>query len=80
MEKIINGIVHIPAQEAAFELATTQLRVLMLLKRKDLDGTLVDGEWFVSRPSLECCKTHGKDVKVEQGCTSYCSSGGCGCK
>lgn len=67
-------------EEAAAALQTTHLRVLMLLKEKELVGEEIDGAWFVTRESLKCCMTHGKDLKVQMGCKSYCSSGGCGCK
>ncbi|MBT0665951.1 hypothetical protein KI809_16695 [Geobacter pelophilus] len=65
---------------AAAVLQTTQLKILMLLKNKALLGEEVGGEWYVNRDSLECYKAHGKDIKIEMGCKSYCSSGGCGCR
>lgn len=65
--------------QAAEELQTTEMKVLMLLKNKSILGEETDGEWYVNRDSLECFKAHGKDMKVEMGCKSYCSSGGCGC-
>jgi hypothetical protein len=77
---MIDGISCISAAEAASELNTTQLKIMMLLKQKALIGMELDGEWFVTRDSLECCKTHGIVMKVETGCKTYCSSGGCGCK
>ena len=80
MERTINGITYVSAAEAAEYLATTQLKVLMFLKKKYLIGTEIDGEWFVTRESLECCKEHGRDMKTEMGCKSYCTSGGCGCR
>lgn len=79
MALTIDGIEHVTAQEAAAELATTQLRVMMLLKEKALLGIEADGEWLVTRASLECCKIHGADLKVARGCATSCSSG-CGCK
>ena len=65
--------------KAAEELQTTKMKVLMLLKNKALLGEEIGGEWYVNRDSMECYKAHGKDMKTEMGCKSYCSSGGCGC-
>jgi len=80
MARTIDGIEHVTVHEAAAELSTTHLRVMMLLKEKALLGIEAEGEWLVTRDSLECCKTHGADRKVARGCTTSCSSGGCGCK
>jgi excisionase family DNA binding protein len=76
-ETVTEGYVSI--QEAARLLETTPTRILMLLKEKGLEGVLSGDEWLVSRDSIACCKTHGRDMKTEQGCRTYCSSGGCGC-
>jgi len=66
--------------KAAEELQTTEMKILMLLKSKAVIGEEIEGEWYVNRDSLECYKSHGKDMKVEMGCKTYCSSGGCGCR
>jgi hypothetical protein len=79
MERMIDGVACVTAGEAAARLKTTPVRVLMLLKEKALEGMQVDGEWYVTEGSLACCITHGRDMKTEQGCRTYCSSG-CGCK
>ncbi len=79
MDILIDGVDYAPASEAANELKTTELRVLMLIKQKSLTGCMADGEWFVSRESLACLKTHGLDPIQKQKCGSGCSSGGCGC-
>lgn len=71
---------YLTTAEAAENLGTTPTKVLMLLKSRDLKGLEIEGEWFVEPDSLACCKAHGIDVKSAQGCASYCSSGGCGCK
>jgi hypothetical protein len=36
-------------------LATTETRVLMMLKKNELQGNQVDGEWFVDKASLQLC-------------------------
>ena len=74
------GMDYLTVAEAAEYLETTATRVLMLLRKDDLKGREIDGAWFVEPASLVCCKAHGIDLKVEKGCVSYCSSGGCGCK
>lgn len=66
--------------ESAAALATTPTKILMLLKNGDLKGEEIDGEWLIDADSLACCKSHGIDMKTVNGCASYCSSGGCGCK
>jgi hypothetical protein len=79
METSIAGVTHVTAAVAAEELQTTQLKVLMLLKQKALTGSMVDGEWFVSRESLDCAKVHGIDRSVQSQCKTSCSTGSCGC-
>ena len=80
MERIVDGTPHVPIEEAVQELKTTHLRVLMLLKNKDLSGCQVDGEWLVERSSLDCLKLHGiKPVKTG-GCATSCNPTACGCK
>lgn len=70
---------YVTVDEAAALLETTPTRILMLLRDKALIGEQQGDSWLVSRESIACCKTHGKDMKKEQGCKTYCSSGGCGC-
>lgn len=65
--------------EAAAELATTQVKVLMLLKQKALEGELVDGEWSISRASLMRLKLVGIGPAQQPSCRSTCTSSGCGC-
>ncbi|BCS53109.1 hypothetical protein [Geobacter sp. SVR] len=63
--------------EAAAELATTEMKVLMLLKRKELEGELVEGEWRISRQSLAHFRTHGPiSAESTTSCASACR--GCG--
>jgi len=80
METMINGTPHVTAAEAAQFLHTTQLRVLMLLKRNDLAGCQAEGEWFVEKRSLDCLKRHGIDPPEMAACRAACSSSACGCK
>jgi hypothetical protein len=80
MAHIIDGIAYVTPDEAAEMLATTPMRVLMLLRAKALVGIEVDGGWLVSSDSVACCTAHGTDAKVAKGCATHCTSGGCGCK
>ena len=80
MAIMIDGVEHVTAEEAAQQLSTTQMRILMLLKEQALVGSQVDGVWYVSQPSLACASAHGTDQHVAKGCRTYCSSSGCGCK
>jgi hypothetical protein len=80
MELMIEGIPHIPIAEAAQELMTTHLRVLMLLKHKVLTGRQVEGEWHIEKNSLECLKKHGMDNLEQASCRTSCTASACGCK
>ncbi len=80
METIIEGAPHVPIAEAAQELKTTHLRVLMLLKRNALSGCQVEGEWYVEKSSLDCLQRHGIDPVGTVNCATSCNSSTCGCK
>ncbi|MBI2355211.1 MAG: hypothetical protein HYV06_09310 [Deltaproteobacteria bacterium] len=73
----------IPIDEAAEELATTGLRLLMLIREGKLEGCEEGGAWQVSRNSLERLRGEGVAPPVQQkGCASTCTSSksGCGCR
>jgi hypothetical protein len=80
MAVIINGIEYLPASAVAEQLATTQLKVLMLLKEKVLSGEMIDGEWYVTTGSLACYDAHAQDPVKQEGCRTSCTSKGCGCR
>ena len=67
--------------EAVEELATTSMRLLMLLREGTVEGVeQEDGSWLISRTSLERLKERGGVPPVKQkGCASSCTSSGCGC-
>ena len=72
------GTSFIPIAEAAHLLETTEMRVLMMLKKKELEGKLEDEAWYVERSSLRLCeKPKAADI-VKAGCGGGCGSGGCG--
>jgi hypothetical protein len=68
---------RVSAAEAAAELGTTHLRILMLIKEGMLEGVQDRGEWFVSRESLVCFKAHGGDAHARRTCRTSCG-GSCG--
>ena len=68
------GMSYVPIAEAAQLLETTEMRVLMMLKKNELQGKTEDDLWFVDRSSLNLCrKPEAADI-VKPGC-----GGGCGC-
>lgn len=69
----------ISAEEAAKELKTTVLNVLMHLKRKRLVGHEIDGTWQISRKSLLDLGQPGQGRVVLEQCGSSCAKkAGCG--
>ena len=79
MEIVINNRIHLSIDMAAKELATTRLRLLMLIKRGALAATMENGEWFVAVDQLDSC--HGLVAAVEpSACRSSCNASTCGCK
>jgi hypothetical protein len=65
--------------DAAEELSTTGLRLLMLLRDGTLVGRELHGEWQITRDSLERLKQAGISVPVQKGCASSCQATTCGC-
>ena len=80
MTMVMDDTEYLTIDKAAETLATTIPGVLMLLKRKALHGIELDGRWLVSSASIDCIKAHGKDMRLETGCRSSCTSSGCGCR
>jgi len=76
------GTNYVPIAEAAHLLETTEMRVLMMLKKKELEGKLEDEAWYVDRSSLKLCeKPKASDIVKPGGCGGGCgggSSNGCG--
>jgi hypothetical protein len=67
--------------EAAEELATTGIRLLMLLREGTVEGVeQEDGSWLIARESLKHLTEQGGLPPVKQkGCASSCTSSNCGC-
>lgn len=69
----------IPVQDVAKALETTELSVLMHVKRGILKGEEVEGKWFITRESLEAHLNSGDVKNTGSLCKSSCSSAsGCG--
>jgi hypothetical protein len=80
MKVVIDATEYLPIVEAAQQLATTETKVLMLLKQKSLAGDLIDGEWFVTTASLACYDAHAENPEKQAQCRTSCSSSsGCSC-
>ena len=63
--------------EAAELLETTAMRVLMMLKKDELQGKMEDDAWYVDRSSLRLCeKPKAADIVRPGGCGGGCG-GGC---
>jgi hypothetical protein len=66
------GTFFVPIAEAAQLLETTEMRVLMMLKKNELQGKMEDEAWYVDRSSLQLCEKPKASEIVKSGC------GGCG--
>jgi len=65
-------------EDVAKALETTELNVLMHIKRKLLAAQEADGVWQVTRESLEHFLRTGKDRQGVELCRSSCAKkGGC---
>lgn len=78
MEDGINTKEAIPVMDAAEELGTTHLRILMLVKEGALEGRQEGSDWFVTRASLDCFRIHGGDIRAHSTCRTSCGGGSCG--
>ena len=71
------GTSFVPIAEAAKLMETTEMRVLMMLKKKELEGKLENDAWYVDRASLQLCDKPKPGDIVKPGCGGGCGSG-CG--
>ena len=75
-----SGTSFVPIAEAALLLETTEMRVLMMLKKKELQGKMEDEAWYVDRSSLDLCnKPKAADIVKPGGCGGGCSGNSSGC-
>jgi hypothetical protein len=77
MEKIVDGVPHISIEEAAGELATTPLRILMLIREGVMKGCQLEEEWYVDMNSMACFRAYGVEGEKPKACQGSCASGGC---
>ena len=62
----------VPIARAAQLLETTEMRVLMMLKKNELQGKFEDDVWYVDRTALQLCDKPNVSDIIKPGC------GGCG--
>lgn len=74
------GNKYLTVQDAARELSTTHLKILMLIKQGTLQGVMDGGEWQVETTSVENLKAHGIDPVAQPSCRTSCTASGCHCK
>lgn len=70
---------YLTVTEAAAILSTTETKVLMLLKRRALEGELCGDIWMITRNSVQGYDPKRMDSDNTLSCRSSCSSSTCGC-
>ncbi|RNC66694.1 MAG: hypothetical protein ED859_16005 [Desulfuromonadales bacterium] len=70
----------VPIMDAAREMGSTHLRLLMLVKQGTLEGEMVDGEWFIPRAAMDRFNAVGGDSREDLACKTSCTKSSCGCK
>ena len=74
----VAGTNFVPIADAALLLETTGMRLLMMLRKNELIGKMVEEAWYVDRSSINLCnKPKAADVVKPGGCGGGCGSG-CG--
>jgi hypothetical protein len=66
--------------EAAREVGSTHLRLLMLIKQGKLPGEMRDGEWFVSKESLADFAAVEGEARSGPACAASCKASSCSCR
>ena len=79
MTVVTEEVEFISLSEAAAKLSTTETRILMLLKRKALEGMLTDEGWLVAAASLASYDSDEKEPENQLLCRTSCTSSKCGC-
>ncbi len=67
----------ISIEQAAQELGTTAVALLMQIKRKQVEGMEIGGVWHLPLESLEKIREEGLAKPVHKGCRGHCAGGGC---
>jgi len=71
-----SGKSFISISEAARLLETTETRVLMLLKKKELEGKMEGEAWYVDSASLDLWERPNATDITKTGCGGGCGSCG----
>ncbi|MRR35959.1 hypothetical protein EG829_15045 [bacterium] len=71
---------QISITDAAKEVGSTHLRLLMLIKQGALQGELRDGEWYVSRDALAGFAAAEGENRPVLACAAACKASSCGCR
>ena len=69
----------IPIAEAARRLGTTEIAVLMHIKQGRLQGSEIDGAWYVPVADLDSLRSEGAKATPHL-CRGGCGSAGCSAK
>ncbi|MFA5515556.1 MAG: hypothetical protein WDA20_04650 [Desulfuromonadales bacterium] len=67
----------VAVEQAAGELGTTAVALLMQIKRKHLEGMEIDGAWHLTAESLEKARREGLAATAPMTCQGHCAGGGC---
>lgn len=79
MTVIIDGTEYLTAAAAARQLLTTEMKILMLLRHKELKGKFQEGCWLVTRDSVDSYSPAEPAPKKGSACSTGCGGTHCGC-
>ncbi len=71
-------ITLLPLDQAAEQMDTTELNVLMHIKRNKIKAEEHDGKWFVHRTSLDNFLISPDRPETVVTCKTHCCNSGCG--
>lgn len=71
---------QIVIEDAAKEVGSTPVRLLMLIKQGVIRGELQDGQWYVDREVLEGFAKADWDNRPILACAASCKASSCGCR
>lgn len=79
MPMSIDETKYLTVTETAAILSTTETKVLMLLKRRALEGELCGDIWMISSASVESYHPETSENENTLSCRSSCNGSTCGC-
>lgn len=71
-------ITLLPLDQVAEQMETTELNVLMHIKRNKIKAEEHDGKWFVHQTSLDNFLTSPDRSETVVTCKAHCCHSGCG--